>query len=225
MKPAPIRRPTPAVFRSQRRRQLMLSAEEVAQMCRSAYLEFVNGDCWGKRELASWLLERYRPLARPADEAPLSTAGTRPRGDKVHPIRLRTFIEETRGTLLEDLLGARSVANRHALQQQILAAGLVAPERDVAGRTCFIPVDMPDLRLVDRLRALIVADGLATGDELAHVIVCNACNLVAFDLDTPPTWVCSSCRRQSGLRFRSELTNATELLGGGFDDTGWFKTG
>lgn len=218
--PLSLRRPTPFALRLQRRRQLMLSTDEVAAMCRTAYLAFINGETWGKRELAHWLLQHYRPIARAADDVPVSGTIARPRPESIHPIRLRAFLDDTRATLLEDLLGARSETNRIALQEQALDAGLVAPETDVAGRTCYVPVDLPDIRLIDRLRALLVADGLATGAELAHVIVCNVCNVVAFDLDTPPRWSCKACRHESVLRMRSDFAGPAPL-----DQHAWFEAG
>jgi hypothetical protein len=144
----------------------MLSADEVAAMCRAAYLAFIHGDTWGKRELAEWLLQHYRPLARPCDESPRSRTVARPRQESIHPIRLRAFIDATRTTLRRDLLGQRDDASRAALEATMLEAGLVAPEKDVAGRTCYVPVDLPDIRLIDRLRALIVADALASNAGL-----------------------------------------------------------
>ena len=134
---------------------------EVTKACRLGALEFATGVArgWAKRDLAGWLAGSYRslveresPLCGRRSEAPPSSA--RGVSASLQEATLRSVMMDARVQVLDffivTALEKREIANA------FLDAGHVR----AAGDGGFLPVDMPKMRLCDRVLSLLVADFL-----------------------------------------------------------------
>ena len=134
---------------------------EVTKACRLGALEFATGVArgWAKRDLAGWLAGPYRglveqesPLANgPMSEAPPSSA--RGVSASLQEATLRAVMVDARAQVLDFFIVTALV--KREIANKLLDAGHV---RAVGGG--FLPVDMPKMRLCDRVLSLLVADFL-----------------------------------------------------------------
>ena len=85
-----------------------------------------------------------------------------------------------------------------------LARGAVTPFVDDLGEEGFAPVDLPGMRLVERVMSLIAADFLRRPrDYETACTVCNVCASVVFDPAARESGACAA-HSPAGMRPRHE---------------------
>jgi hypothetical protein len=168
----------------------------LAETCRDAGLLFLEGaspDWWGEIELAAWLAGPYRDATRWGGGGRPSTRGSVPpppaagheeadggalRGGE----RLDLVLAEARTKVLAALRALALPGGSHAWLDALLAAGHVVPRADGDGSLVWGPVDLPGMRLHQRVEALFAADHLARPRDYAiELVVCGRCETVIFD--------------------------------------------
>lgn len=157
--------------------------DAVARAARVAAIGFVNGEHWSKRQLVAWLLGAYR-RATTASERPAHgrSEGSSPRvRTSVTAVEVGAIVESARAEVLEALA---THASRRAAFMRAVDAGHVVPFDDGSGRAVLMPVDVPGMRLADRVIALFTADFVARPDEYATLFtVCARCKRIHFDVE------------------------------------------
>jgi len=159
-----------------------LTVTDVADAARSAALGFAWGanNGWGKRELARWL---EGPYARAVAVSHGARAGVRRR------VAPRPISEETIETLLARahaflMDGLRSVSEWRrdaSFAREMIDEGFVVGVVDESSAIGYAPLDAYDMRLVDRVRSLFVADFLSRPDDYEDFIICDACGAATFE--------------------------------------------
>jgi len=71
----------------------------------------------------------------------------------------------------------------HERVDRALAAGHVAPRRDGEGGVTWVPLDVPGMRLSDRVESLFAADHLARPRAYALELLVCRCETVVFDAE------------------------------------------
>lgn len=167
-------------------------ALEVADACRVALLAFLRGSpTWGKHQLARWLSGPYSALVSlaPACEA-VSPPSSRRRG-RVDERALQDVMHEAR----ETLLGAMRMASHTKVTpaSDLLRNGALRRCEDEEGNKGWVPVNVPGMRLADRVRALWAIDYAARSEDYRSVfLVCPACRWPVFDAVARQRGVCCS---------------------------------
>jgi hypothetical protein len=189
----------------------------LAAMCRDAGLLFLEGaspDWWGEIELAAWLAGPYRDVTRwgrasgrastPPPVPPRE--GGRDAGESVRPEHFDVVVQEARAHVLAALRALVRPDASHAWLDALLAAGHVAPRSDGEGNLAWGPVDLPGLRLHERVESLFAADHLARPRDYAlELLVCGRCESVVFDADARERGDCgahTSYATESASRVR-----------------------
>ena len=151
---------------------LGVEVRSVALECRSAALALLRGSAWDKRQLATWLVSRYRPLASFAkpeagEEGPVSAPAASSGGANVGA--LPGVIREARQRTLDAIQAALALETCIPVEQ----LGNVARVQDLLGERGWVPVDRPRMRLSDRVVSLVTAHRLTLpsefGEAWAHV--------------------------------------------------------
>jgi hypothetical protein len=154
---------------------LGLSTREVATECRSATIAFLRGSGWGKRELAAWLVGRYRPLCALArGHAEPRPATGRPAGlakcDASLPLVLRaarrSVVASIHAALVSEGWGDPGLVDPSL--REGMAAGHVLPVEDHLGEPGWVPADRPRMRLADRVASLALAHRLTAPGEFVE---------------------------------------------------------
>jgi hypothetical protein len=148
-----------------------------ALACRAAALAFVNGvtDGWGVGDLAMWLSGSYRSVTRRA----ASAADPRARTELAH---LDEVVRDARWRVLAELEATALARGRAAFATRAISLGHIdrAVRTGVAG---WVPLDVPGMRLRDRVLSLFAVDALTyTRDYERLLFVCHRCEKVAFDV-------------------------------------------
>jgi hypothetical protein len=160
------------------------TVKEVADACRSAALGFAWGANrgWGRLELARWLVGPY-------ERAISSTRHLR--GSGIHrrvvldrpldPKTIEDMLIRTHAWLIETLRRSWSWVDDASFARDILDAGLVVGVADDFGGIGYAPSESSDMRLIDRVRSLFIADYLTRPHDYARFGVCDGCDGVTFD--------------------------------------------
>lgn len=160
-----------------------IRVSDVADACRSAALGFAwsahHG--WGRRELARWLVGPYAHAA--AATRSLRTSGMR--RAVTHRVLEEATIEDllatARAVIIDMLRGVWSWTNDATFIRARISEGLIAGIVDEGSELGFAPVDNPNMRLVERVRSLFVADYLTRPADYAAFAVCDDCEGATFD--------------------------------------------
>lgn len=155
---------------------------DVADACRTAALLFTTGACtWGKRELAHWLVGPYRRAIELANDASKTKA---PR------VRAEAPVDETSVTALLARAHAQVVTwlrtcgtwkDSSGFAREMIDSRLVVGVIDAESGLGYAPAAPSDMRLVDRVRSLFVADYLTRPEHWARFRVCDLCGRPTFD--------------------------------------------
>lgn len=160
-----------------------IRVSDVADSCRSAALGFAwsahHG--WGRRELAKWLVGPYAHAA--AATRSLRTSGLRRAVThrRLDEAVVEDLLTTTRAEIIEMLRGVWSWTDDGAFVRARIAEGLIAGIVDDCSELGYAPVDNPNMRLVDRVRSLFVADYLTRPADYAAFAVCDDCEGATFD--------------------------------------------
>jgi hypothetical protein len=198
-----------------------LTVVGVAEACRSSALDFLTGIArgWGKAELARWLDGRYRTLTRFAlqnksDSEKLMDALARcsakraekraevsPRA-RLAPARIDELLQTTRGEVLEVLRAAAQPGEAIGFGFEAMGSGHVVRCIDRQGALGWVPVDIPRMRLLDRVVSLVAVDYLTRPDDYeTKLVVCGRCDQIAFDVEA---------RARGGCRTHADSTIVTK---------------
>lgn len=166
-----------------------LSYEPHALACRIAGVAFLNGvtDGWKKSDLAAWLAGPYRAVTRAADDARRDTprlvaTDTARVSMSDGLVRLDEIICEARWRVLAALEAAAMARGPIALATRARALGHVRGVVDADGRSAWVAIDAPGMRLRDRVLSLFAVDALAHPLDYARALtVCHRCERVLFD--------------------------------------------
>lgn len=160
-----------------------VSALEVADRCRVAALEFMEGTalgCWGRKELALWLISDYKR----AVSVVAPTSGNRRRsvrsGDTLDEGTVEGLLLHTRERMLDMLIGSSECWEGVEFAREMIDSGLVVGVRDSLGAIGYAAVDHPGLRLVDRVASLFIADCLTRPADYRATVACEYCGAVSF---------------------------------------------
>lgn len=158
------------------------TVKDVADACRSAALGFAWGADrgWGRRELARWLVGPYARAVAPSRAA---RSGMR-RATRTTALEERTIVEllrRTHAVLLDGLRAAATWRRDAAFAREMIDEGFVVGLVDDESAIGYAPVDAFDMRLVDRVRSLFLADFLTRPEEYARFVVCETCGGATFD--------------------------------------------
>lgn len=194
--------------------------DDVAEACRSAALEFVEGvrEGWGKKELATWLTGAYHQtslLRCSADELAFSdvldhtpkpppVAGGR---RSVPPEDLVKTMKAARDEVLAVLQRFASADDTaETFVWRVKSKGALARVEDDDGRVGLVPNEIPSQRLADRVLSLFAADYVARPlDYEDRIAVCTACCSVSFEPGARTSCKCGAQRTMSsGVRPRVE---------------------
>ena len=160
-----------------------IRVNDVADACRSAALGFAwsahHG--WGRRELARWLAGPYAQAAAPTRS--LRSSGLR-RAVIHRPLdeaTIEDLLTAARAEIIEMLRSVWSWTDDAAFVRARIGEGMVAGIVDESSGLGFAPVDNPNMRLVERVRSLFVADYLTRPADYAAFAVCDDCDGATFD--------------------------------------------
>ncbi len=156
---------------------LGVRVRSVALDCRSATVTFLRGSGWGKRELAGWLLGRYRPIAALVPGAERDCTGRsedrkRSRARSPIPSDLPTLCPLSLLALIDGAKRGTVAAVRAALEAnptdfavEAIQHGNVLRVEDFLGEEGWVPVDRPRMRLTERLISLVTAHRLTDPED------------------------------------------------------------
>lgn len=158
-----------------------VSVFDIVDASRRAALAFLDGaqGLWGRRELAAWLVGDYAAATSAScpfiEERSPSSHGLTPLED----VTIEKLLRRARRRIL-DLLATRSEWGA-SLAQDAVDRGLVIGVEDHRGTVGYAPVDVPGLRLVDRLSALFIADYLTRPQDYLALEICHECEELSFE--------------------------------------------
>jgi hypothetical protein len=164
----------------------------VSRRCRAALLSFVNGaEKWSKRDLALWLAGPYTLVTQAAGalvENPPRQARAR---RAVDPRTIACIVAES-VEFARDLLRASMRTDGGGVTAwDAWQRGLIVRCEDAYLNEGWVPLDLPRLRMRDRVTSLWAADYLAnTGDYESTLAVCEICGHASFDPFLRPSGRC-----------------------------------
>jgi hypothetical protein len=185
------------------------SALDVAVACRAAGLAFVNGvgTGWTKSDLARWLLGPYR-------EATCQLAGTE-RDRAYGPVDdacIDRLLREARAHVVHWLEQSDEWVDHAWLA---IREGRILQTAHANDEVGFVPVDLPRMRLADRVTSLFAVDRLARGDDYdTKLVVCHRCRHVELDEKLRVLGLCSLHEEMpvSGVWRKANVASVTEVV-------------
>lgn len=157
---------------------------DVSHACRSAALAFAwCAKAWQKRDLARWLTGPYSNAIATTNGIAITkrvVGGPRPR---IEEETIRSLLDRSHRHLLSLLRSVQAWKGEVGFAKAMVDAGLVIGVIDHDSSLGFAPVSSADMRLVDRVRSLFVADYLTSPSDYKAFRVCAACDGATFDAD------------------------------------------
>jgi hypothetical protein len=194
--------------------------DDVAEACRSAALEFLDGvrDGWGKRELAAWLVGPYHQLSllrcsadelafsEVVDHAPQSSSLKSSSPKRVAERDVEKTMRDAREEVLKIIRRfAAGDASAETFVWRVRNRGALSRVEDETGRVGLVPNEAPTQRLVERILSLIASDYVARPlDYEDRVTICATCRTVTFDADAREFGDCGA-HRVSGSGVHSRI--------------------
>lgn len=180
--------------------RLCVERHEVSDACRKALVAFFAdvAPSGSARAMAAWLVGPYANAVLP------TTRFDFPPG-KVDRGRLTDVIDNTR---VEAGFTMRSLASEEVgmhFSMHAANSGWVVQFTDLRGNVGFMPIDLPKMRLRDRVLSLMAADYMARAESYGHDLhVCDACDVPDFEAKGERG--CRLCDRVSGVDFTGPQT-------------------
>lgn len=174
--------------------------KDQADACRSAGLAFAwcARASWGKRELARWLVGPYSR----AIEATRATAVARSAAPRSIPVEaVHALLARSHAHVIAILRACSSWRGDDGFARRMIEGGLVVGVMDAEFAIGYAPVATPNMRLVDRVTSLFVADFLTRPADYARFRICDACSAIMFDGGAEHDEVCLGPSRRSGTRI------------------------
>ena len=163
------------------------SVLDVADSARRAGVSFLaraNGT-WGRLELAHWLVSEYRPsvLVLRHEQAPPSASGRRAHPHSIADDGVGRGVEAARERVIQLALSALRSWKEAGFAREMIDCGLVVGVCDERGSLGYAPADRAELRLVDRVASLFVADFLTRPRDYESLVTCAGCGVPSFAWD------------------------------------------
>jgi hypothetical protein len=172
----PIKSASPAMLPHE------LLVSDFAERARAAGLAFVNeSTLWEKPELVAWLIGTYGDATRVHQGSRRGSAKIT-KLDPVETGTLESVLTDARVRALSALEGAAISRDPTAFARAMAARNVLLPIVDRNAKSGWMPVDVPRMRLVDRVLSLFAADALTRPDEFTKgLYVCHRCERVRID--------------------------------------------
>ena len=157
--------------------------------CRSAGLAFMwcARASWGKRELAHWLVGPYSR----AIEATRQEAVSRRRPAGSIPVEtVHAMLARSHAHVIAILRACASWRDDDGFARRMVDGGFVVGVMDAGSAIGYAPVAKPDMRLVDRVTSLFIADFLTRPADYARFGICDTCAALMFDGGAEHSEVC-----------------------------------
>lgn len=159
-----------------------VTVKDVADAARSAALGFAWGADrgWGRRELARWLVG---PYARAVAVSEHARSGVR-RAVTERPLAedtVKHLLLRSHAYLLDGLRSASEWRRDAGFAREMIDEGFVVGVVDDTSAIGYAPLDAFDMRLVDRVRSLFLADYLTRPSDYDSFVVCSSCGGATFD--------------------------------------------
>jgi hypothetical protein len=157
---------------------------DVADAAREAALAFVSmsGGGWGRRELASWLVESYEPATVvPRAGAKRSAVNASGDGIDLREDEIVRVVARARRHALDLVATASTSWRGEGFAREMVDAGLVVGVSDELGALGYAPVRRPGMRLADRVVSLFLADFLSRPADYDAMRICRSCSMASFD--------------------------------------------
>jgi hypothetical protein len=159
-----------------------VTVQDIAEAARSAALGFAWGadHGWGRRELARWLVG---PYAHSVAVSHVARSGVR-RAFTERPLAedtVKHLLRRSHAYLLDGLRSASTWRRDAAFAREMIDEGFVVGVVDESSAIGYAPLDAFDMRLVDRVRSLFVADFLTRPADYDDFAVCDTCGAATFD--------------------------------------------
>src|SRR5205807_2543900 len=135
---------------------------------------------WGPRELASWLVDQYEP-ATAATRTLVRRTRLPPGHRGVDGGALERVVLDTRARIFEMLPRCTEAWAGESFAREMVDGMLVIGVHDTTGAIGYAPVRYAEMRLVDRVVSLFVADYLTRPHDYRALALCEECGDVAFD--------------------------------------------
>ena len=180
----------------------------VADRCREAGVAFARGTTgvWGPRDLAAWLVEHYEPAT--AATRTLVDARVRPPEGAhraVDAATLERVVLDARARIFDMLERCATAWEGESFARTMVEGMLVVGVYDAGGAIGYAPVRYAEMRLVDRVASLFVADYLTRPNDYRALVTCEECGDLAFEgVLQHETW----CREPP---LRSDIVPAIEV--------------
>ena len=157
---------------------------DVADKARAAAMEFVAGAKWGwgRRQLASWLLEHYEPVILAVPTKPRSRVSRRGAelAAGITDASITRLVARTRRRILELVTNAQHAWTGAGFAREMIDSGFVVGVSDDGGGIGYVAAHAPDMRLVDRVTSLFLADFLTRPRDYDGILLCPACDELSF---------------------------------------------
>lgn len=190
--------------------------EELADACRSAALAFMWSAraSWGKRELARWLAGPYARAIEATREpaAARSTARATSRRS-ISDETIHELVAQSHARVAAALRSIGMWRDNPRFARLMVDGGVVVGVIDAASAIGYAPVASPEMRLVDRVTSLFVADFLTRPADYASFQVCDVCAGAAFDADHEHAESCVGPAETSETRPTTAAARLVTLLG------------
>jgi hypothetical protein len=159
-----------------------VTVHDVADAARSAALGFAWGADrgWGRLELARWLVG---PYAHAVAVSQTARSGVR-RAFTERPLAedtVKHLLRRSHAYLLDGLRSASTWRRDASFAREMIDEGFVIGVVDESSAIGYAPLDAFDMRLVDRVRSLFVADFLTRPADYDDFTVCETCGAATFD--------------------------------------------
>jgi hypothetical protein len=167
-----------------------VAVHDVVDQCREAVLDLLAGVAsgWHQVELDRWLDASYRSVTTHLGE----TSRSRTRLSANH--RSSELLVEASlldaSDVVREMLASCSSGPQPLFVVNAVECGFVAGVRDRNGALGYLPVDVGEMDLVDRLSSLIAADYLTRPNDYRSLVICADCGGISFD--------CASCKQGVG---------------------------
>ncbi len=158
------------------------SVHEIADRCREAALDFVAGmaSAWSAIDLELWLGAPY---------CGATAAFGRPKGARATtflPARggaASAFVEASLlevGECVREMLASCAGGRQPIFVKQAIESGFVVGVTDCNGAIGYVPLDVGEMSLLDRVASLLAADFLTRPGDYRALTICEECGGVSF---------------------------------------------
>jgi hypothetical protein len=185
--------------------RLCVERQEVADACRKALVAFFAdvAPSGSARALAAWLVGPYASAVLP------TTRFDFPAG-KVDRGRLTDVIDDARAQVGFTMRSLASTEVGMHFSMHAATSGWVVQFSDVRAQAGFMPIDLPKMRLIDRVLSLMAADYMARAESYTRDLhVCDTCDVPDFHEHTGERG-CRLCDRASGIEFKAAPHSETK---------------